>query len=227
MNLAGPTGLDPTSRVPAETSATTSAAATASPSVNCEAATQADWQEHCSSLAPKPDADPEPTSDTLPFNEQFDFVQIFQDGEVGTDWKVTLTKVECGLKTIPKADSNPAWDGGDEVPQYVAAKPDPGNTFCILSWDWKNVGKSPESTTNAGDLVLASGERFSASSEDQDRSWTIMDTRLGVDYSASINPRGKARSLDVYQLPEGELPASVMFPMTTMVAESYFEVATE
>ena len=63
------------------------------------------------------------------------------------DWRVTLTKTECGLKTIAKALPNPAWDGGDDKPEYVAAKADPGKDFCIVYWDWETSARSPGSPT--------------------------------------------------------------------------------
>ena len=54
----------------------------------------------------------------------------------------------------PEAQSNPEWDGSDDIPQQIAAKPDAANDFCILYWSWKNVGKVPASTDFAGDLMI-------------------------------------------------------------------------
>jgi hypothetical protein len=75
-------------------------------------------------------------------------------------------------------------------------------------------------------LVMIGDERYARSSEDDSRSWTVMDTMLGVDYSKDLNPHESTKSLDIYQVPSGKKSDAIWFPMTTAVSESFLLVAT-
>lgn len=195
------------------------------PSVDCETASQADWQKHCAPTDVPSDVGKE-EQQTLPFGEPFEYDPLPLQGETeSTTWAVTLTKTECGLKAIPKADSNPEWDGGDEHPEYIAAKPEKGNDFCILHWSWTNKGKMHATPDQTGDIMVGE-DRLARSSDDQMRSWTIMDTHLGVQYTDEVNPGKSTKSLDIYQVPAGATPTAVWFPMDTILSGSYLLVAT-
>ena len=155
---------------------------------------------------------------TEAFGKAFDFTDVYADG-TQSKWRVTLTRAKCGLKSVPRADSNPSWDGSDSMPSEIDARADARNEFCVLHWDWKNVGRKPATTTHSGNIVVGQDE-FAASDEDQMRSWRMMRSLLNVEYSKSVNPQGTTKSLDVYQIPAGQKPTAVWFPMRTMVSDS-------
>lgn len=184
-----------------------------SPTPSSEPPTSSSEQPTASSEQP-----PASTPQMQPFGRPFDFTNIYANG-TESNWRVTLTRVKCGLKSVPSADSNPKWDGSDSIPSEIDAKVDPGNDFCVLHWDWRNVGTKPATTTHSGNLLVGQDE-FAPSDEDQMRSWTMMRTLLGVEYSKSVNPHGTTQSLDVYQIPAGQKPTAVWFPMQTLVGES-------
>jgi hypothetical protein len=92
----------------------------------------------------EPSLEPRTPVVTLPAGQPFDYQRTYEDKPGRpVDWRVTLTETECGVKTIAQALPNPKWDGGDEHPEYVAAKADSGKEFCIVYWSWENVGKEP------------------------------------------------------------------------------------
>lgn len=221
LTLAGCSQPINTGSPPPAASSAAQPETTPTPEIDCATASQADWQEYCSEVPPE---DNEGQVEPVPAGKPFEYVKTYSDDSEPAFWEVTLDKVNCGGKSIPEADSNPDWDGGNENPEYIAAKPDDGNEFCVVYWSWKNVGTEPATTDRAGNIVLGE-ERFAASSEDEMRSWTVMETELGVNYSKQINPRGKAKSLDIYQIPAGEKPTGIWFPMDTMVSESYILVS--
>jgi hypothetical protein len=161
----------------------------------------------------------------VPLGEAIEYTRIYSDSK-GTTWSVKLSKVKCGLKSLPETDSNPKWQGEEDVPQYITAKAPRGSDFCVLYWDWKNVGKVPDTTVQSGDLMFGD-EQFARSSEDEMRSWTFMQTNLNVDYSAQVNPRKTTKSADIYTVDEGTEPDAVWFPMETMVDEVYTLMATK
>jgi hypothetical protein len=204
--------------------------AAASPSsakspVNCETASQAEWLKNCAGKDPTTrDVESEPTIEATPLGRPFDYVNT-NDSDPLT-WKVTLTKAECGLKSIPEAENNPKWDGGTEFPQYIAAKPKKGKDFCIFYWSWNNIGKVHGTPDKSGDVMIGD-ERHSRSQEDEMMSWTVMDTKLGVGYTDDVNPGESTKSLDIYQVPAGMMPEAVWFPMTTMISESTLLISTK
>jgi hypothetical protein len=119
------------------------------------------------------------------------------------------------VKTIAKALPNPKWDGGDEHPEYVAAKADPGKEFCIVYWSWENVGKEPGQPNAAGDIVV-NGERYPRAGEDEEMSEHVMENKLGHEWG-DVSPHDSTKSLDVYLVPEGAQAEAVWFPFENMV----------
>ncbi len=178
-----------------------------------------------SSVAPPMDDGEPPAVETVPYGEPFEYVDMSLDGP-GTTWSVALNNVDCGLNSLPKADANPNWDGSDGIPEYTSAKPPEGSEFCVLYWDWTNVGKSPGITIQSGDLMFGD-ERFARTVDDEMRSWTFMDTNLSVDYAAEVNPGKKTKSADIYTVDEGQTPDATWFPMETFVDEAYVLVAAK
>lgn len=209
-----------------ETTAPTEAASS-SPSIDCMTATDEEWEEHCQDAPP---GEGEPSEGQaggapIPLGESFEYESMMADGP-GASWSVTLSEVECGLEAAPEADSNPEWDGGDDTPEYVDAVPEEGMEFCILTWDWENVGKTPGTPDQSGDLMLGD-EQHARSSEDEMRSWTMMETQLEVGYTDEVNPGETTKSLDLYQVPEGVTPDAVWFPMETVISPPWILVATK
>lgn len=202
-----------------------------SPSIDCETASQADWQKYCASLEPQDEdsqteAGSEEQEPIAGLGESFDYSPVPGDESTPPSFEVTLTKMDCGLKSIRGAESNPDWNGGDDHPKYVAAKPAKGKDFCIFYWTWKNVGKVPGTTDFSGDVMIGD-ERHSRSPEDEMMSWTVMDTQLGVGYTDDINPKESTKSLDIYQVPARSTPTAIWFPGDTMMSPSYLLISTK
>ena len=154
--------------------------------------------------------------------EPFDYQAMNAEGP-GAAWQVTLDKVDCGQRSLPEAASNPEWDGSEDSPQYVDAEPDAGTEFCVLQWNWENVGKTPGAPDQAGD-ALVGDERHTRSTDDQDRSWTMMETRLDVAYTDQVKPGASTKSLDVYQVKAGQEMDAVAFPQSTVMYDSWILV---
>jgi hypothetical protein len=201
------------------------------PAINCETASMEEWLEHCETAAPEKGEPMEvPVEKQEPYaglNEPFQFFKTYSDHDEVEEWQVTLTKVSCGVKAIPKGAANPKWDGGDEYPQHITAKPASGEEFCLLYWDWKNVGKTPASTTNSGDILIGD-ERFAKSNGDDDIANAVLENEFGDAYytQVDVNPRKSTRSVDVYSVPAGEMPRAVLFPMATVYEDSAMVIST-
>lgn len=178
----------------------------------------------------EPELEPSTPVVTLPAGKPIDYRPTnMQDSEQRPmDWRVTLTKTECGLKSIPKAVPNPKWQGEDDVPQYVTAKADPGKQFCIVYWAWENVGKEPGRPDAAGDIVV-NGERYPRAGEQDEMSEHLAEQKLRATWMyEDVAPHDKTRSLDVYLIPEGAKPEAVWFPFENLVDEtSNYLVATQ
>jgi hypothetical protein len=69
---------------------------------------------------------------TAGLNEPFQFFKTYSNNEEVEGWQVTLTKMKCGMKSLAKGASNPKWQGGNDVPEYITAKAEDGDQFCIL-----------------------------------------------------------------------------------------------
>jgi len=164
---------------------------------------------------------------TAGLGKPFEFHKTYSDSDEVELWEVTLTEVKCGVKSIPKGASNPKWDGGDEYPEYITAKAGDGDEFCLLYWDWKNVGKTPASTTDAGDILIGD-ERFAKSDEDSDIASNVTRNQLGdaYDNQVDVNPRKSTKSVDVYTVPAGGVPRAVLFPMATVYGDSTMLIST-
>jgi len=211
---------------------------TPTPTVNCEAASQEEWTEHCATAAPMDGAsegDPpldkgvtiEQAEPTAGLNKPFQFFKTYSDNDEVEEWQVTLTKMKCGLKSIANGTSNPKWQGGDDVPEFITAKPEKGDEFCLLYWNWKNVGKTPGSTTSSGDLLIGD-ERYAMSDEADTIGSNVMKAEMPDEYydQVDINPRKSTRSLELYSVPAGETPRAVLFPMTTVYEDSAMLIST-
>lgn len=204
-----------------DTAVSPAASPSPSTSFNCDDpdATVEEWDQHCT-LDAIESADP-PTP--IEFGQTAEYNREYVDSD-GTTWSVKLTKVDCGLKKIAKVDSNPEWDGGDDHPEYIAAKAPSGSDFCILYWDWENIGKTPDNTNSAGDLMF--GDRqWAKSSDDESRSEKFMETNMGLGYD-QVNPGKKTKSADIYTVDEGTAPDAVWFPMQNGGDDNYMLFAT-
>lgn len=190
------------------------------PPVDCQTASQTEWMANCA----KNSTTPQSSGPAARLGQPFDYFQEYANDPQPRAWKVTLTKAECGKKSIAKAEINPEWDGGDDKPEYIDAKPASGKDFCLLFWSWQNVGKIHANPDRSGDFMLGD-ERSSRSQEDELMSWTVMETMLGVRYADEVNPHESTKSVDVYQVPSGVTPDAVWFPQATLGGDSYILVS--
>lgn len=151
------------------------------------------------------------STEPLPFGQPFEYAGRTDDGKAAP-WSVTLTKTDCGLKTLRRAEANPDWDGSKEFPAFLDAKPRKGNEFCVLNWTWTNNGKAPATVVQSGDLVLG-GAPLKRSEDDQFLSWTLMKSQKDVDFADQVKAGKTLRTLEVYQVPAGKKPEAVWFPI--------------
>ena len=204
-----------------------------SASIDCDNPdiTVGEWQENClsdeeESVEPaEGDETPLDAPPYTPVGKPIEFTKRYNDGS-GTTWSVKLSKIECGLNSLPATDPNPDWQGEDDVPEYITAKAPKGSDFCVLYWDWKNIGKRPDHTVQSGDLMFGD-QRFARDSDDETRSEHFMENNLGIELGDDTNPRKSTKSADIYTIDEGTVPDAVWFPSETMVDESYVLMATK
>jgi hypothetical protein len=195
------------------------------PGTECDPTSQ---QNPCANYGPTdantPEVPVESAAPTAALNQPFEFRKTYSDSDKVDTWQVTLTQVKCGLTSITNGADNPEWRGGDEVPEYLPAKPEIGDEFCVTYWSWTNVGKGPASTGDAGDLLIGD-ERFAM--DDESLSSNTGKDQLGKDWAntVDINPRKSTRTLNVYAVPVGSTARAVLFPNKTVYTDSTMLIA--
>lgn len=153
----------------------------------------------------------------------FEHQETFSDNSAPVDWQVTVTNVECGLTVLKKAASNPEWQGGDEVPRFIDAKPEDGQEFCRMDASLKNVGKTPGTSAQGfGNLVTDQGE-FQASSDDEEYASNL--TEVEELKTGPFNPGSTAKVIMTWQVTAGAKPAAVLFPDTTVYSGPTHSIA--
>ncbi|MEU4558507.1 hypothetical protein AB0F72_08955 [Actinoplanes sp. NPDC023936] len=188
----------------------------------------------CSSNSSTPPAEPDPDGEAeigisepslvqAKVGTPFDYQQTFSNTSDVVDWQVTVTKVECGLKVLKKAASNPDWLGDDDVPRFVDAKPADGQEFCRADATQKNVGKTPGTgAEDFGNLVTDQGE-FQASSDDEEYASNLAEVEELP--TSPFNPGSTAKVIAIWQVTAGAKPTAVLFPGTTVYSGPSHSIA--
>lgn len=168
---------------------------------------QGEWDEHNCDASPAPGGQ---GSEGEFFDYQSQFIDSNGEEHKGdTTWKVMLTSHECGLKKIKNGTLN--YDTSPDAPPYLDTKPEEGNEFCILTWQWTNTDKRPDITKPAGDIMINDLE-FAKSDEDSITSDTVSYQRYGKDPNRKVNPGSSLDRADVYQIPAGKDATAAWFP---------------
>lgn len=82
-------------------------------------------------------------------------------------WQVRIDTAEV-VDALPKAADNADWDGGDEIPQYIDAKPEDGNEFLHVEYSVKNTNKKAAYLALEPSVMFSDGEVFSPLGQDAD-----------------------------------------------------------
>jgi hypothetical protein len=201
LTLTALTACGTSSRAPSTPDPSASPPAT-TPAFDCgdQDQPQAAWVEHCAATKPPLAA--------ATVGKAFTYSQVHSDGSAPTAWKITVDTLKCGLTAIPRATRNPAWQGDDQVPEYLSATPPPGKTFCKLRATFVNVGSTPGgSGAYFGDIETTAGTIHQT-----DQDWDITDR---INQSApQANPGDFTWVEQVWSVPTGARLKAVAFPET-------------
>ncbi|AZL10118.1 hypothetical protein [Brevibacterium aurantiacum] len=146
---------------------------------------QAEWVELCGPEGTAPD-DPQCTADMGTGDEEplddSDFMEkqgewfIFtttDDESILEKWDVRVDSVELA-DVLPGAKSNGDWEGSDEIPEYVDAKPAEGNEFLHAEYTVKNTNQKPLGLPLEASVQFSDGEVFAPFGEDaSDYTWNL------------------------------------------------------
>jgi len=121
---------------------------------------------------------------------------------------LTVTKVTCGLHTIPGAVTNPA-PYNPKNPQYIDAVAPSGKSFCRVDAKWTNIGKAPASRRDFGDL-LAGDYRYSSNDV------ATISYILNHNEPNPVNPGDTFAVSKVYLVVEGTKATGVLWPSDTI-----------
>lgn len=174
-----------------------------------------DWDESDTEARAE---EPDPAAEAVPFGSTGEF----------EGFEVTVDRAKCGLTKIKDAAKNPRYHEADDAERYVAAKPEDGKRFCLVSSTWTNASKNPatrgtyETFTS---VVDADGVSFEPSSDDQAYS-DVLTSAAGYD-GDTVNPSDSVQVRTVVSVPEGtQLRHLVASGYSTGVEETtWFEVS--
>ncbi|MEV5764728.1 hypothetical protein AB0L34_09145 [Micromonospora sp. NPDC052213] len=144
--------------------------------------------------------------------QAFEYTQTFSDNTPPAHWRITVTKLVCGIRSIPRAAANPKWQGESDVPQYITATPEPGKEFCRVDATLTNIGKTPGSSMDFADVVIDKGQFASSSNDDEVTS--NLNNLLNED--TTTNPGDTVKAARVWTVPTGSTPIAVLFPFETV-----------
>lgn len=196
-----------TASPPAESSApveqTDAATASATP------LSQEDWVSLCGPEGTAPD-DPQCFEDsanpTVKVGEWGELVQTYDDGETQSSG-IRVDKVDYKT-TLPAAASNPDWDGGEEIPQYVDAEPDDGYQFAVVSYTVKNTSKKPSMPGFNGSVLTNNDAEFGPGPDEEDYAYNLADA-ADEKSGSYINPGQDVKQFLVVQIEKGDTLKSV------------------
>lgn len=128
-------------------------------------------------------------------------------------WEVKVDSVEL-TETLPDAKSNPDWDGGEEIPQYIEARANEGNEFLHAKYSVKNTTGVPGALSLESAVVFSDSEMYGPYGEfDTDYAWNLTqahdvpagddqnpNTVSEGDFVIEIPKNSEISSLVIYQL---------------------------
>jgi hypothetical protein len=96
---------------------------------------------------------------------------------------------------LKDAESNPDWDYETESEEYLDVKAPKGDTWCVLTISWKNVGKKPAEPSQFGNLVTANDVEY----EEVEESYRY---EIGNE-ATEVNPGKSLTVVKLYAIPKG------------------------
>ena len=112
------------------------------------------------------------------------------DGE-----QIKLTKFDCSRTVLKNALDNPDWDYITDSEQYIDAKAPKGDTWCVLTASWKNVGKKPAQPSQFGNVVTVNDVEY----EEVENSY---EYEIGNE-ATEVNPGKSLQVVKLYAVPKG------------------------
>ncbi|WP_091553322.1 hypothetical protein [Micromonospora pattaloongensis] len=152
--------------------------------------------------------------------QPFEYTQTFSDNSPPVQWRITVTKLVCGIKSIPHAAANPKWQGESDVPEYITATPEAGKEFCRVDATLTNIGKTPGSSMDFADVVLDKGQ-FASSSSDEEATGNLNNL---LNEDTTTNPRATVKAARVWSVPTGSTPVAVLFPFETVFSGPTYRI---
>ena len=170
---------------------------------------QEEWVELCGPEGTAPD-DPKCFEDsanpTVKVGEWGELVQTFDDGEEQPSG-IRVDKVEY-KDTLSAAASNPDWDGGEEIPQYIDAEPEDGYQFAVVSYTVKNTSKKPSMPGFNGSVLTNNDAEFGPGPDEEDYAYNLADA-ADEKSGSYINPGQDVNQFLVVQIEKGDTLKSV------------------
>jgi hypothetical protein len=156
-----------------------------------------------------------------PMEEEMSSVPFGEPGYF-EGYEVTINSVECGVDSIPKAAENPEYWESDNAPEFIAATPPEGKSFCIVHSTWRNESGQPgtrSSYDTITGLIGTDGNQYGMAGDDELISGNLTRTKGGYQED-TLNPGDSADIYSVFSVPQGVEPE-------TLVAEGFSFDSTE
>lgn len=178
---------------------------------------QAEWVDLCAPDGGTNPDDPQCTADQVEdgegdeegisdesFNEKQGewFVFTTTDSENFVEkWDVRIDSAKL-VDVIPDAEYNEDWDGGDEIPQYIDAKPDAGNEFLHIEYSVKNTNQKPLYLALESSVMFSDGEVFAPLGDDLDDYTPNLTQRHDNPAGEQQNPGTETQGDFVIEIPK-------------------------
>jgi hypothetical protein len=139
--------------------------------------------------------------------------------------QVKVSKTDCGLAKLIKVVDNPDWDYLTDSEQYIDRKAPKGETWCVISVDWKNVGKKPMEFSQFGSILTTNGVEYSGDDYTSEAS-VLMNRANNSDWeSGEQNPGRSQKIVLVYSVPKGSKLDYVQWGYDDSGLESVYTIA--
>ena len=129
-------------------------------------------------------------------------------------WRVKVISAKCGLTAIPNGLDNPAWQGSDDVPERITARPAAGKVFCRADALLVNGSKTPvDVAPDFGNVVTDKGE-FAPTDAENNIANNAMAAipQATVNDGQPVNPGATTTLIGVWSIPVGATAESISFP---------------
>lgn len=132
--------------------------------------------------------------------EWFEFTTTDADDYI-EKWQVRIDSAEV-VDVLPKAADNADWDGGDEIPEYIDAKPEAGNEFLHVEYSLKNTNQKATYLALEPSVMFSDGEVFSPLGEDADEYAPNLTQLRDKPAGEEQNPKTETQGDFVIEIPK-------------------------